>query len=278
MIDTARLPSKRVTAFAVAVVIALVGVILAVRVASRPAYQATAQITLGFRSEGLGANPTGYRPPSRAFVAALNHEVDEVLESIVVVGRAAILLSEAASSVDDDGPFVEKNFSTDVRASGLVEIKFRADDAEVARLGANAVVEAYRELGPGAPHGELLGREWEITGVFLAPTPTRRADTLNTADVSWFLLASMLAVYLTWRWWPDLQQQAARSDRLLRLAGVVSLLVGVFTGYIWLLALAFALGVWSVIEVLDNAVYVRLGTAALPWSSGLTRGWRRRGS
>ena len=46
MIDTARLPSKRVTAFAVAAVIALVGVFLVVRVTSRPAYEATAALAM----------------------------------------------------------------------------------------------------------------------------------------------------------------------------------------------------------------------------------------
>ena len=183
--------------------------------------------------------------------------------------RAATLLFEADPSLDVDGALIEKNLSTDVRAErgpiGLVEVRYRADDPEVARLGANAIVEAYRQVrAQDLSPGSTLG----ITGGSLAPTPTRRADTRNTADVSWSVLVSILAVYLTWRWWPP-NPRRHRPDRLVvgllvgllvglvvgllvgLLVGLVvdrpgGLLIGLFTVFIWLSALAFAIGVWSV--------------------------------
>ncbi len=266
MIDTVRLPSKRVAAFGVTVVILLVGVFLVVRVTSRPAYEATAEMRLEWRSEvGRSEDAIGNRsPPSPAFIDALNREV-LVLESPQVAERAATLLSEADPSLDVDAALIEKNLSTDVHAKrgpiGLVEVRYRADDPHEAREGANAIVEAYRQVrAQDLSPDSTLG----LTGGSLAPTPTRRADTLNTADVSRFLLVSILAVYLTWRWWPP-NPRRHRPDRLVvgllvgLLVGLVVgllvglwvgrpgfLLVGLFTVVIWLSALAFAIGVWSV--------------------------------
>ena len=249
MIDTAELSSTRVAAFAVAVVIALVGVILAVRVASRPAYEATAQMTLGIPNEWVGGGiRTGeFVHPSPAEVASLNHEVHEVLESPLVAERAATLLTEADSSFDVDAALIEKNYRAEGRSNSAghasVTVKYRADDPKAAREGANAIAEAYRQVTAFASPGDLEP-DWQITSLSLAPTPIR-SDTLDAADVWRFVLVSMLLVYLTWRW-PDPRRQPERSDRLLHLAGVVSLVVGVFTGYIWLLASAFVIGVWSV--------------------------------
>jgi hypothetical protein len=264
MIDTVRLPSKRVAAFGVTVVILLVGVFLVVRAASRPAYEATAEMTLGIPNEWVGGGiRTGEMVrPRPAEVASLNHEVHEVLESPLVAERAATLLTEADSSFDVDAALIEKNLRAEGRSDSAghasVTVKYRADDPDEAREGANAIGEAYRQVTAFASPGDLEP-DWQITSLSLASTPIR-SDTLNSDDVVRFLLASMLAVYLTWRWWPDLQRQAARSDRLLGLAGVVSLLVGVFTGYIWLLALAFALGVWSVSGLVARYLDDKLST------------------
>ncbi len=53
----------------------------------------------------------------------------------------------------------------------------------------------------------------------LAPTPLSRIDTLDSVDVSVFVFLWMVAVYLTWKWWPDVgrvlgQREHVRSVKL----------------------------------------------------------------
>jgi hypothetical protein len=232
MIDTSRLASRRVAVLGVAVVIMLVGAFLVVRVTSGPAYEAVAQITLGIPPDGPGIQTGELRPPSAAFVAALNQEVGEFLESPVVMERAETLLSEAGVSFDVDASFVEKNLRTDVRAIdarlGLVEVKFRADDPDVARQGANAIVEAYRQLRSG---GEFDG-DWEITSRSLAPVPSGRIDTLDSVAVSVFVLLSILAVYLTWKWWPDTHRALGRREHVQSVMLAVRVLLSVAAGIV----------------------------------------------
>lgn len=215
MIDIARLLSRRVAALGLTILILLVGVFLVLRVTSRPAYEATAEISLEIRIESIFTLDDGpISPPSPEFIAGVNREVDEVLESRLVAERAATLLSQTGLSFDGDASFVKENLSTDVHVfearSGFVEVRFRADDPEVARLGADAIVEAYRQVRSAAPPGELEG-DWEIWSRSLARMPSR-IDTVNPRDVWVFMLMSMLAVYLTWKWWPDVGRQPERAD------------------------------------------------------------------
>lgn len=194
-----------------AVLILLVGVFLAVRVASRTAYEASAEILLGIRDDSGFFDPDIGQRPSPEFIAALNQEVGEFLESPPVVERAATLLSEAGVPFDVDATFVEKNFYTHIRSrSGVVGVHFRADDPDMARQGANAIVEAYRQLRTATP-SELDG-DWEIVSGSLAPTPSSRIDTLGSAEVSVFALLSILAVYLTWKWWPESVDRRKRRE------------------------------------------------------------------
>ncbi len=239
MIDVSKRVPRGAAVFWLTVLIVVVGAILVVRATSGPAYEATAEIVIGFEDD-----------PSPDLV--------EILRGSAVAAQAESLIDLWASTdpetLGKDSPewldqqaiagfsissneFLNQTSVSSSRESNQIKVSFTADTAERARLGANAMVEAYRRI--------LFGTDLGITSGSLAPTPIR-SDTLDAADVWRFLSVSMLAVYLAWRWWPYPRRQAERSDRLLRLAGVVSLVVVVFTGYIWLLALAFAIWVWSV--------------------------------
>ncbi len=272
MIGASRLPSRRVATLGVTVVIMLIGVILAVRVTSRPAYEATAEISVDLLQAGqLNARPQN--------TALLNQE-REVLESAEVAQLAASLMndlsrgfpySQWASPIDCEGCVFDAEFVLANRGiaitkdpfSNEMEIRFRADDPNVAREGANAIVEAYRRVRSQDPFSvESPDVPIGITSLSLAPTPSSGFDTLDAGEVWRFVLVSMLAVYLTWRWWPDPRRH--QSDRLSGLAAVVALLLGLFIEDPWfLIPLALAM-IWAFSDLfaryLDDKLPIRRET------------------
>ncbi len=229
--------------------IVVVGVILVVQTNSGPAYEATAELVIGFE---------GDPPPDQV----------EILRGSAVAAEAESLIDLWASTdpeaLGDDWPawldqqtiagvsissneFLNQTSVSSSRESNQIKVSFTADTAERARLGANSIVEAYRRI--------FVGTDLGITSGSLAPTPIR-SDTLDAADVWVFLLGSILVMYFTWAWWPGTRRQYERPDhvdRLLGIVGVVVLLFGLFTGTYWLmLGLLFAVGLWSVGSLLGR--------------------------
>jgi len=221
MIDISKRVSRGAAVFWLTISIVVVGVILVVRATSGPAYEATAKVVIGFEGDPQ-LDPVEIMRGA-AVAAAAESLIDlwastdpEALDDWPAWLDQQSIVGVSISSDE----FLSETSVSSSRESNQIKVSFTADTAERARLGANAIVEAYRrvrlqDLPPGAGTG--------ITSGSLAPTPIR-SDTLDAADVWWFLFGSILAVYLTWRWWPpNPRRQAERSDRLLHLAGVVFL-------------------------------------------------------
>lgn len=222
MIDTSRLASRRVAVLSLTVVLMLIGVIFVVRAASRPAYEATAIIGFDIPRDTTPIRYVYDPRPSPTEVAR------DLLESAEVAQLASSMVADIEGATRR-GPFAwyePGSLSTDCPSCGLdaasfeknlriengkdrnasqIFVVFGAHDPVVARVGANLVVEAYmqvaatREDAPAVSFGSL------------AALPTRRADALAWGDVLWFLLVSILAVFLTWRWWPHPQRHMERS-------------------------------------------------------------------
>ena len=259
MIDISKRVSRGAAVFWLTVSIVVVGVILIVRSTSGPAYEATAKIVIGFEVD----------PPSELVELTLN-EQRKVLESAELAQLAASMAADlagpnptesfawyASGSLSTDCPScgldaasIEKNLRIKIgkdRDASQISVMFRADDAAVARVGANVVAEAYRRI--------LVGTDLGIASGSLASTP-RRIDAVEWHDVGWFVLGSILVMYFTWAWWPGTRRQYERPDhvdRLLGIVGVVVLLFGLFTETYWLmLGLLFAVGLWSVGSLLGR--------------------------
>ncbi len=249
MIDISKRVSRGAAVFWLTLSIVVVGVILVVRATSGPAYEATAKIVIGFE---------GDPPPDQV----------EILRGATVAAQAESLIDLWASTdpetLGKDWPewldqqaiagisissneFLNQTSVSSSRESNQIKVSFTADTAERARLGANSIVEAYRQI-----HG---GTDLGITSGSLAPTP-RRINAVDAAGVWWFVLGSILVMYFTWAWWPGTRRQYERPDhvdRLLGIVGVVVLLFGLFTGTYWLmLGLLFAVGLWSVGSLLGR--------------------------
>jgi uncharacterized protein involved in exopolysaccharide biosynthesis len=215
MIDFSRWASTRVAAFGVTGLILLVGVILLVRIASRPAFEAAAEMVLEEpRPRALFAPEQDFPPPNNAL---LDRE-REVLESTEVAQLASALLTgdahvdsllaghsriTGAPPIDCQGcvfdaALVERSLKVEIPMdSNQVKVRFRADDPAVAREGANAVVYAYvqvRSQDPSIQFGVDVG----ITALSLAQTPTRRADRPSGSAVVGFLIVASMPVLVPW--------------------------------------------------------------------------------
>ncbi len=98
---------------------------------------------------------------------------------------------------------------TDADSNQMI-VHFLADDPTVARVGANLMVEAYLQVRPQIQFPVGCQPSWPcspldpitVESVTFAPAPSRN-DIPDGADVLLFLAVSMMAVSLTWRWWPD---------------------------------------------------------------------------
>jgi uncharacterized protein involved in exopolysaccharide biosynthesis len=215
--DNAGLRSKRVAVLVVSVLALFIGVILAVQVNSRPAYEATAEFRLGLDD-----------PTARPDLA----EERLVFQSPRIAHDAEALAShlnserfvwyqpdpDVAPAIDSDLILRSLRIETNAERDEI-SIHFTADEPAVARVGANLVVEAYRQLRPevGRPSCWGPNGRWAdcpplepptVTSLSFAPTPTNRVDRPDPADVRLYVLGSMLAVFLTWRWWPTAVREA----------------------------------------------------------------------
>jgi hypothetical protein len=217
------LPSKRVAVVGVSVLALLIGVILVARVTSGPAYEATAEIVIE------SAVSTFHNLPEDP---ALAEEVS-IFGSPRVAGDAVSLAADLDSgafawyspvpgepSPTFDSWVLLNSYHVETSPGGRIAIRFRAEQPEEAQVGANLVVEAYLRFRPqvhfslGCPPGNWPGQcpplDPIVASASFAPVPTNRINRPDLADVGLFVLSSMLAVLLTWRWWPD----PSRSPRL----------------------------------------------------------------
>jgi hypothetical protein len=228
MIDT-RLASKQVAAFGVAVVMMLVGVVLVVFVSFGPAYEATAVFTVGVDDPAFdGLHPEDRPRPDL--------EEERMIFGVRVANLAAFLAAdldtgeftwygpdrvEATVPIDADMILRGARIETDADNNQII-VHLLADDPTVARVGANLLVEAYRQVRPQIQfRPSCMGPQRSATpcplepivveSVTFAPAPSR-VDVPDGADVLLFVAVSLLAVYLTWTWWPDPQRQMERSD------------------------------------------------------------------
>ena len=208
------LPSKRVAVVGVSVLALLIGVILVVRVTSGPGYEATAVFTVGLDD-----------PATRPDLA----EERLVFTSPRIANDAAAFDPEQfvwyqsdldAPAIDSDLILRNLRIETDA-ARDEISVHLLADDPAGAWVGANLVVEAYLRFRPevGRPSCWGPNGHWTdcppletptVTSIAFASVPTNRIDRPDLADVGLFVLGSMLAVILIWRWWPD----PSRSPRL----------------------------------------------------------------
>ena len=248
-----------VPAFGVAVVMMLVASALMVRVTSRPAYQATAMFTVRVADPSLGVTP----PENER---RLDLEEERMIFGVQVARLAVSLAADLNNGeftwygperIEAPVPFDwqmmlnSSEIETDADSNQII-VHFRADAPTVARVGANLLVEAYLQVRPQirtrpscfpifstqpCPLEPIV-----VESVTFVPSSSR-IDIPDGADVMLFLLASILVVYLTWKWWPT---SGIPSDFVLVPAVVVALVAGVFWGYLWLVALAFVVGLLSV--------------------------------
>jgi hypothetical protein len=211
-------PSKGVAVFGVSVLALLIGVTLVVNVTSGPAYEATAVFTVGVDD-----------PDSRPDLAGEGG----VLQSPRIANDAAALDPEqfvwyqpdldVAPAIDSDLIQRNRRIETDAEADAI-SVHVVADEPAVAWVGANLVVEAYLRFRPevgtspacgGVPRMNCPPLEPStVSSVSFASVPTSRIDRPDPADVALYVLASVLAVYLTWRWWPTALRQTSGWSRV----------------------------------------------------------------
>jgi hypothetical protein len=206
-------PSKRVAVLGVSVLALLIGVMLVVRVISGPAYEATAVFTVGLDD-----------PASRPDLAEerLVFTTPRIAHDAASLDPAQFVWYQPAPdgppAIDRDlilgGLRIETNAERDE-----ISVRLVADDPAVAWVGANLVVEAYRQLRPEVgrpscwgPYGRWADcpplEQPTVTSISFASVPTSRIDRPDFADVMLNVLGSMLAGYLTWRWWPTAVREA----------------------------------------------------------------------
>lgn len=177
--------------------ILLVGAVIFLSAVSQPAYEATAEFTIGSSPSDSTSESLFPEDRPRPTDAVLERE-QEFLRSTEVLQLAASLLVANCQGCTHDSESIRADLTINALsgADGF-EIAFRADDPTIAQHGANSVVEAYQRIRTTEP---AIGSDFEITSVSPGQEPTTRNDRLRSSHAIQFLGASALVLLVAWAW------------------------------------------------------------------------------